>query len=215
MDIQLDKCAKQDAYAKKIIDRTRNRIAKRKNALPPFLMVRAGLLNSWIPVTAIIGACTGYLIKMRQNPGINATEPVVIGVSLCALGAVVGLIVTDKQKKSMQQDINTIQTECYKYIHNNGYTLEFSNAVKNKKLMRILIEHIVKYEPGIFDKMMAKPESVYDFDVRGDIIGQHLKTHPADAQRILDAFDAESIPDHVYRRVNRYAARLKNSQPAR
>ena len=38
-----DKHAREDEYAAKVIGRERERQEKRKNGLPPFLMVRSGL----------------------------------------------------------------------------------------------------------------------------------------------------------------------------
>ena len=212
---KLDKYAYREARAKEVIARERARQEKRKNGLPPFLMVRSGLLNSWIWT---LGAGAGFAWSvLKEHEGIDGglDKWTIVFCILLAVALYYGAIKTDLRRDDMKNDIQTIQKEFYLYMKNSNYTLEFSKEVQNKKLMRILIEHIVKYDPGIFDKMIATPESIDDFDVRNDIISGHLKNHSADAQKVIDTFDKQEISAELYEKVRLYATRLVNSEKNR
>jgi len=208
----MDRHARQDARAKEVIERERARQEKRKNSLPPFLMVRSGLLNNWIWALGLGAGLACSILKEHEfiNGGLGKWTTV-FGV-LFAIAMYYGAIKTDLKRDGMKNDIKTIQKEFYLYMKNNNYVLDFSKEIQNKKLMRILIEHIVKYDDGIFDKMVENPASVDDFDARNAIIGGELKVRPDHAQNVIESFNQQDISFKLYKKAQKYTERLRNSE---
>ena len=68
---KLDRHARQDKRAKEVIARENRRIEKRKNGLPPFLMVRSGLLKCWIPTMVAMG---GFALSVLNAKNIDYSD---------------------------------------------------------------------------------------------------------------------------------------------
>ena len=215
MVIKLDRHSRQNAHAEAVIARERARNEKRKNGLPPFLMVRSGLIKCWIPTMITVGGFALSALNAQNTQNINyerTTWPAGIWGVLLALASINNAIKADFRRNEMKHDIEIIQSEFYRYMRNNKYTLEFSEYVQNKKLMRILIEHIVKYDGGIFDKMTTNPKTVDDFDVRNDIIRGELKVHPDHAPKVIESFDEQDVSPKLYKKAQKYTERLRKSE---
>lgn len=181
---------------------------KRAKSLPPFLMVRSGLLNQWVWPLISGGAFTGLGIneeKLRQPELLlGATGFLFFLTLLWASHA------TPEIQKALKKDIWTIRQETNRYMDESNYQIDLTDEIFSDKLARILVQHISKYNPGLFDKMMQNPDSVADINVAENIILGHLKSHPDAAQKVLDTFDIETMPTKVQRKVNRYARNLRN-----
>lgn len=158
----LDKHAREDEKAKKVIDRTRARQEKRKNGLPPFLAV------------------SGWLLK----------------------------ILSKSQYNYFQNDIDTIKCSFALYCGENSNAINLTGIIHSHRVAKIMIGHIVKYNPGVFDKMIRNPETVTDPETQSYIIAGHLKEHPGDAYKVIEKFKRGDIDPKVYNKALRYAARL-------
>lgn len=159
----MDRHARQDIRAKKVIARARARQEKRKNGLPPFLVV------------------SGWLIKTLSK----------------------------SQYNYFQNDIDTIKSCFALYYAENGNAINLAGIIYSHRVAKIMIAHIVKYNPGVFDKMIKNPETVTDPETQSNIIAGHLKEHPGDAYKVIEKFKRGEIDPKVYNRALRYAARLK------
>ena len=181
---------------------------KRAESLPPFLMVRSGLLNQWVWPLISGGAFVGLGIneKKLEHPELlfGATVFLFFSTFLWASHA------TPEIQKALKKDIWTIRQEIRRYMGSPDYQIDLTDEIFSDKLERILVQHISKHNPGLFDKMMQNPDSVADINVAENIILGHLKSHPDAAQKILDTFDIETMPTKVQRKVNRYANNLRN-----
>ena len=164
-----DKHARQDARAKKVIERQRERQEKRRNGLPPFLVV------------------SGWLLKILSKPQYNR----------------------------FQSDIDTIKGSFALYYGENSNALNLTNMIYSHCVARIMIGHIVKYNPGVFDKMIMSPETVTDPETQSYIISGHLRNHPNDAGKVIEKFKPWEIEPHVYTLASRYAKRLKAAEKCR
>ena len=181
---------------------------KRANSLPPFLMVRSGLLNQWLWTLIPTAAFVGFGINEDK---LKYPELVSGGLAFLVCLTYGWCIYSHPMIKTwLKEDIWEIRTATNKYLHEPNCQLDLTDKINSQKLERILVQHISKHNPGIFDKMMMNPESVTDINVAQNIILGHLKKHPADAQKILDTFDIETMPTKVQRKVNRYANNLRN-----
>ncbi|MBO4700783.1 MAG: hypothetical protein J5620_03490 [Alphaproteobacteria bacterium] len=181
---------------------------KRAESLPPFLMVRSGLLNQWLWTLIPTAAFVGFGINEDK---LKYPELVSGGLAFLVCLTYGWCIYSHPMIKTwLKEDIWEIRTATSRYLIEPDYQLDLTDKINNQKLERILVQHISKHNPGIFDKMMMNPESVTDINVAQNIILGHLKKHPADAQKILDTFDIETMPTKVQRKVNRYANNLRN-----
>lgn len=209
-----ERVAKAMEKANKAAAKRVARDKKRAGSLPPFLMVRSGLLNQWvwslIPGGAFIGL--GINEKKLGHPELllGATEFLLFLTFLWASHA------TQQIQKALKYDIWTIRQETNRYMNESNYQIDLTDKINSDRLARILVQHISKYNPVLFDKMMQNPDSVADINVAENIILGHLKSHPDAAQKILDAFPRkETFPKKLYSRLNRYANRLKQPEKTR
>lgn len=181
---------------------------KRAESLPPFLMVRSGLLNQWVWPLISGGAFVGlgFNEKKLEHPEL------LLGATGFLFFLTFGwaFYATPTIKKLLEADIWRIRQEIRRYMGSPDYQIDLTDEIFSDKLERILVQHISKYNPGLFDKMMQNPDSVADINVAENIILGHLKSHPDAAQKILDTFDIETMPTKVQRKVNRYANNLRN-----
>ena len=217
-DAEQERIAKQEqervAKAQKKADQAAaKRVArdkKRAESLPPFLMVRSGLLNQW--VWPLISCIPLALCGINQEKLSEPARAVFSGISAFFVCMAFGwsIYITPRVNKWMKGDIFQIRNATSRYLKESDYQLDLTDQINCEKLERILIQYISKYNPGLFDKMMQNPESVTDINVAQNIILGHLKKHPFDAQKILDTFDIETMPKQVQRKVNRYANNLRN-----
>lgn len=181
---------------------------KRAESLPPFLMVRSGLLNQWVWPLISGGAFIGLGINEKKT----AHPELLLGATgfLFFLTLLWASHATPEIQKMFKKDIWTIRQEVLRYMGSPDYQIDLTDKINSDKLARILVQHISKHNPGLFDKMMQNPDSVADINVAENIILGHLKSYPDAAQKILDTFDIETMPTKVQRKVNRYANNLRN-----
>jgi len=165
----MDRHARQDACAKKVIARERARQEKRKNGLPPFLAV------------------SGRLLK----------------------------ILSKSQYNCFQNDIDTIKCSFALYCGENNNAINLTSIIHSHRVAKIMIGHIVKYNPGVFDKMIEKPDTVTDPETQSNIIAGHLKEHPGDAYKVIEKFKRGEIDPKVYNKALRYTARLNIAEKRR
>ncbi len=212
----MDRHARQDARAKEVIERERAHQEKRKNSLPPFLMVRSGLLNMWL-LTLLIAIGAGVSVVKNNGNIFGETNMVPIMWLACLVPSIgLGIYGTHKIKSGMIDDTKRIRDEFGLYIDNDKYTLDFSDYVQNKKLMCILIDHIMKYDDGtIIDKIKENPNSVPDLYVLNTILKSYLRRHSENAQIIRDKIPEDKMYDTVRRIIDKQTKRLANCEQCR
>ncbi len=206
--VQQERVAKALEKANKAEAKRVARERKRAESLPPFLMVRSGLLNQWVWSLISGGALVGLGINEKK---LDHPE-LLLGATgfLFCLTFMWALYVTPKIQEALKNDMRNIRQEILRYMDFPNYQIDLTDKINSDKLERILVQHISKYNPGLFDKMMQNPDSVADINVAENIILGHLKSHPDAAQKVLDTFDIETMPTKVQRKVNRYANNLRN-----
>lgn len=207
---ELDRIQRNQGKARKASEQRKAREEKRANSLPPFLMVRSGLLNQW--VWPLISCIPLALCGINQEKLSEPARAVCSGISAFFVCMAFGwsIYITPMVNKWMKDDIFQIRNATSRYLKESNYQIDLTDKINSDKLERILVQHISKYNPGLFDKMMQNPDSVADINVAENIILGHLKSHPDAAQKILDTFDIETMPTKVQRKVNRYANNLRN-----
>ena len=103
-----------------------------------------------------------------------------------------------KEKKMAKDDINTIRYEMSEYVKDPNYVLDLSRVRNFPRMTSILVRHITKTNPGVFDRFIANPQSISDNEAMQDIIIGYLDKHSDDAPKILDALHKlqQSMPNN-------------------
>ena len=144
--------------------------------------------------------------RARQERRKNALPP------FLAVSGWLLKILSKPQYSRFQSDIDTIKDSFALYCGENGNAINLADIIYSHRVARIMIGHIVKYNPGVFDKMIRNPETVTDLETQSNIIAGHLKEHPSDAGKVIEKFKRGDIDPRVYNRAARYAKRLKAAE---
>lgn len=121
-------------------------------------------------------------------------------------------MLSESEYALFQSDVETIKDSFALYCGENDNALNIMGIIYSHRVAKIMIEYVVKYNPGIFDKMIKNPETVTDPETQSNIIAGHLKEHPSDAQKVIENFKRGDIDPRVYNRAARYAKRLKAAE---
>ena len=183
----------------------RDKPLKKRNVLPPFLMIRAGALRPLIP--AIIGAgLTAALLADENYKNLSGGKFLLyIGFLMLIIGSCWGKEAVEYKISEMKKTANNIDDIVRIYIRDGILKID-----SNDKFNLLVIRHIAKHNPGIFDKLIQDPYSITDGKIAENILLGHLKSHPVDAQKILDVFNIETMPNKLRRRATIYANRIKS-----
>lgn len=176
-----------------------------KYKLPPFLMIRAGVLRPIIP--AIIGAGLTGLMLTNENYKMGKCGEFLLSASILVFAtcACWGKYAVEHKKNQMKERANNINDAAKIYIRDGVLKIN-----SDDKFNLLVLQNIAKHNPGIFDKFMQNPNSITDKKIAENILFGHLKSHPVDAQKILDVFNIETMPNKLRRRATIYANRIKS-----
>lgn len=163
---------------------TKNR---QRNSLPPFLMVRSGFWGACVlpALTGVVTCLTPY--QDGRNPQFY------LWLTLTGILTLWAGQRTYKLHKKALDDIQSIQYEMSEYVKNPEYTLDLSQARNFPQMTSVLVRHITKHNPGVFDRFITNPKSIPDNEAMQDIISAYLKKHADDAPRILKALEQIKI----------------------
>ena len=194
-----EKVAHENLRAEKIQQKRHKQEEKRKNSLPPFLMVRSGLATSWIMV--LMGAVFTVLIEKQPNVAPDdKLHNIALGLCMAftVLSTQVAGFITIKNKKRMQEDIDIIRDKMSEYVRDPNHMLNLDSVRNFPKMTTLLVRHITKTNPGVFDRFIANPQSISDNEAMQDIIIGYLDKHSDDAPKILDALHKlqQSMPNN-------------------
>lgn len=178
---------------------------KNKYKLPPFLMIRAGALRPLIP--AIIGAGLTSILLVNENykKGKCGEFLLFAGIIMFATCACWGKYAVEHKIDQMKERANNINDAAKIYIRDGVLKID-----TNDKFNLMVLQYIAKHNPGVFDKFMQKPTSITDEKIAEKILLGHLKSHPMDAQKVLDVFNTKTLPNKLRRRATIYANRIKS-----
>ena len=200
-------------------DKTHVRKEKHRNTLPPFLMVRSGLISNWVFVCmgGCIGASVLYQIPSAIEPhsAHEFTKYACILISIASAG--IAIKNTIKHKSQIQDDIKIILALMMEYVNDPNCTISDLSHVRNfPKMTSILLQHMSKHNPGIFDRFIIDPKSISDTEAAQDIIIGHLKKHPEDAPKILELTTNDensiSLSYELQKKINLYTNRLRHAE---
>ena len=107
-----------------------------------------------------------------------------------------------------QCDVQTIKRCLSFYNSNNNDALNLAGLIYSRKIAKALIKYIVQNNPGIFDKMIANPESVTDAETRTNIIAGHFSKNPQDAIKVIKKFKPSEVEAKIYKKAKSYASRF-------
>lgn len=194
-----EKVAHENLRAEKIQQKRHKQEEKRKNSLPPFLMVRSGLATSWIMV--LMGAVFTVLIEKQPNVAPDdKLHNIALGLCMAftVLSTQVAGFITIKNKKRMQEDIDIIRDKMSEYVRDPNHMLNLDSVRNFPKMTTLLVRHISRHNPGVFDRFLSDPTSVSaDIETAQDIIIGHLKEHADVAPQLLKTLHEHEMWDSL------------------
>lgn len=194
-----EKVAHENLRAEKMQQKRHKQEEKRKNSLPPFLMVRSGLATSWI--MALMGAVFTVLIEKQPNVAPDdKLHNIALGLCMAftVLSTQVAGFITIKNKKRMQEDIDIIRDEMSEYVRDPNHMLNLDSVRNFPKMTILLVRHISRHNPGVFDRFLSDPTSVSaDIETAQDIIIGHLKEHADVAPQLLKTLHEHEMWDSL------------------
>lgn len=194
-----EKVAHENLRTEKMQQKRHKQEEKRKNSLPPFLMVRSGLATIWIMV--LMGAVFTVLIEKQPNVAPDdKLHNIALGLCMAftVLSAQVAGFITFKNKKRMQEDIDIIRDEMSEYVRDPNHMLNLDSVRNFPKMTTLLVRHISRYNPGVFDRFLSDPTSVSsDIETAQDIIIGHLKEHADVAPQLLKTLHEHEMWDSL------------------
>ena len=179
--------------------RKAGREENRKNKIPAFLVIRGGALNMLI--VGLIGLAGTTLVTNYDYMEKSDVLPMMLLV-VSIYSSILGLGVAPAKICIIKDVLKFVNEQVDNYLQNKG-----SLNMRATKMRLMVLPYVVKQKPSIFDTFIEYPKSITDMKIAESILLAHLKSHPDDAQKILDTFNAESMPKRLYRRVKRYATR--------
>lgn len=191
---RLDETRKREQAARKA-----GREENRKNKIPAFLVIRGGALNMLI--VGLIGLAGTTLVTNYDYMEKSDVLPMMLLVVSIYL-SLLGLGVAPAKICIIKDVLKFVNEQVDNYLQNKG-----SLNMRATKMRLMVLPYVVKQKPSIFDTFIKYPKSITDMKIAESILLAHLKSHPDDAQKILDTFNAESMPKRLYRRVKRCATR--------
>ena len=192
-----EKVKKAEQKAQK---REQRKEEKRKNALPPFLMVRGGLLNEAL-IAALITIPLAECVFGRYTK--QNTLAAFVYVGLYVVPFVIGALkaaVMSHEKNIIKQDID---------YYSRSYEPELPSIKKYEceHMAEIMARYASKNNPKFFENLIENPTSVKDEKMASAIIRGHIKSHPEDIQKVLDTFTIGTIPNKLYQQLRKCKAR--------
>ncbi len=191
---RLDETRKREQAARKA-----GREENRKNKIPAFLVIRGGALNMLI--VGLIGLAGTTLVTNYDYMEKSDVMPMMLLVVSIYL-SLLGLGVVPAKICIIKDVLKFVNEQVDNYLQNKG-----SLNMRATKMRLMVLPYVVKQKPSIFDTFIKYPKSITDMKIAESILLAHLKSHPDDTQKILDTFNAESMPKRLYRRVKRCATR--------
>ncbi len=166
--------------------------------LPSFLMLRGGLLNTYLVAAALAVATASPL---NLEPLQHNKYARISTASLVALIFVVTMVKASHTKHAMARDIDDVANQIDMFKRNaNDFSLF---APQFPKMAQILIKDMSARDPELFNKLLANPELIQNPHVMFDIVAGHLDSHPEDAGRVQSIFNLASLPRRIYRKIER------------
>lgn len=167
---------------------------KNKNLLPPFLMIRSGLLNDLMLASGLLAGVCVADITLSDKQSIGYASLIVFVIAF-----LIASVKTAAKKDYMRQDIEQV-IEQMQDFKNDGGDMRFG-MVHFPRLAQRLVRYMSQQDPEYFYKVVTSSQSIQDSTVKRDIAIGHLKAHPKDAY--LLKVDIESFPRRLYHKIMR------------
>jgi len=186
------------------------RTEKRKNSLPPFLMVRAGVYNTWlIPLLGVATMVATYESEQNLSQSMQILAGIVGGV-LFVPGSIIAMSTMLQAEMAAETYANNVRRALNNYA--DGAESELSSKALvgdnafpriSARLLKLITRRKAKNDERLFNNMLENPASVKNATVATNIVVGHLKSHPEDAAHVESVFDINTMPKQLQKRIMR------------
>ena len=184
------------------------RTERRKNSLPPFLMVRAGVYNTWlIPLLGLATMVATYESEQNLSQSMQILAGI-FGAVLFVPGSIIAMSTMLQAEISATTYANNVRRALNDYAKSaqlSSNTLVGDNSFPriSARLLKLITRRKAKNDARLFNNMLKNPESIKDATIATNIVAGHLKSHPEDATQVESVFDINTMPKQLQKRVMR------------
>jgi hypothetical protein len=170
-----------------------------RNALLPFLMVRAGVYN--LLIVPLLGA--GIFAAAAKPIPASLSYPQqelggLIGLTMIGVGTILTIIASASNKDTCKRIMNTLSN----YAQTGEYSINKIDSAVFSRALKLIPKYMAKNDARLFNNMLKNPESINNIDVATSIVSGHLKSHPEDATQISSVFDITTMPKKLQKQIN-------------
>lgn len=186
-----DKMLKQK---KKQAEKEQREKERQENKLPPFLMIRSGLFDKTAIAALILVPTSLYFLQYDDLLGnfVGCGEWFLL------------LVIFLADHFFMNAEKTRILANIDEYLHryHNSSLLSISDY-EYKRLAENIIKYKSKNDEKMFNRFIDSQNKVHDQRTATAIISGHLKSHPEDADKILEKFEIKTIPTKVLKLIQK------------
>lgn len=185
-----DKALRQE---KKQAEKAKEAKEKAKNKFPPFLLVRSGLFDKTAVAALLIVPASGYFL---QYDNVLADFAVFSMWILMMIIFLIDNLCMNSEKKRIKSDIED-------YIYKLEAHWQPIASYEYKRLAENIIKWKSQDDKQLFNRFINYPNEIRDERSAVAIIQGYLKSHPEDADKILEKFDIATLPSKVLKSIKK------------
>ena len=170
---------------------------EQRKLLPPFLMIRSGLINDLLVATALTAGAGALDFTYSDNKDLGAGTLFVF-----LLTFLFASVKTLGKHSAMKQDIAQVIEQMQDFKKDYG-DMRMS-MIQCPRLAQRIVRYMSKKDSTYFNKMIANPMAIQNDIVERDIAIGHLRAHPGDADLLKNtSIDINNLPRGLYRKIMR------------
>lgn len=177
---------------KKQAEKAKKAEEKAKNKLPPFLLVRSGLFDKTAIAALLVVPASAYFLQYDNNVFADFAA-FCMWIFMMVIFLIDNLCM-NSEKKRIKSDIED-------YIYNLDAHWQPIASYEYKRLAENIIKWKAKNDKQLFNRFINYPNEIHDERSAVAIIQGHLKSHPKDANKILEKFDTKTLPSKVLKLI--------------
>ncbi len=170
---------------------------EQRKLLPPFLMIRSGLLNDFLAAAALTAGAGALDFACSDNKDLGAGTFFVFMLTF-----LFATVKTMGKYGEMKQDASQVTEQMQDFKTGCG-DLRISD-VRYPRMAQRIVQHMSKQDPVYFNKMAENPMAIQNNVLERDIAIGHLQAHPADAKLLQKTnVNVNRLPRGLYRKIMR------------
>lgn len=171
---------------------------KNKNLLPPFLMIRSGLLHDYAFMLTLIAGMGVVVCEFSSKP-LSYRAAIIPGI-ISLVAFIIATVRTDRKRTAMKEDIESL------LAHIDGFKSGIDDfsvyGTRFPKMTERVIQYASKQDNSMFQRIIEHPDFLQNTKIATDIAIGHLKKNPSDATKVnTNLIDINMVPPRLYNKI--------------